>query len=103
MKVAASPQIYIGDALKWYSSHQSLVTSHSSLLSTVNLSTCTLNLFIQKRRASRAVLSPTGDSHGGGGYGGVPKVRSHGAGRRRSPLYEVRLPKTPAQSFLGAS
>ncbi len=26
MKVAASPQIYIGDALKWYSSHQSLVT-----------------------------------------------------------------------------
>ena len=25
MKVAASPQIYIGDALKWYSSHQSLI------------------------------------------------------------------------------
>ena len=28
MKVAASPQIYIGDARKWHLSHQSQVTSH---------------------------------------------------------------------------
>ena len=38
MKVAASPQIYIGDALKWYSSHQSLVTSHLSRLIPSHLS-----------------------------------------------------------------
>ena len=27
MKVAASPQIYTGAALKWYSSHQSLISA----------------------------------------------------------------------------
>ena len=36
MKVAASPQIYIGDALKWYSSHQSPVTSHQLLIPAFN-------------------------------------------------------------------